>query len=105
MANLITVPRYLSVSQVDLHHYTKGGDCKHPILLVFSKQSLFDDAKRGKIRMTMHVLIIPCISQPSCYFLFACVKVIVSIPVLLKRSIWSFDLSSSKRKNLLNLSL
>jgi len=38
------------------HHYPRGGDYKHPLSFDLSP-CFFDDAKRGKIKMTMHVLI------------------------------------------------
>jgi len=70
MANLITVPRNLSVSPVDLHHYPRGSDCKHPILLILSKLTFSMMPKGGKIKMTMHVLIVPWENLTSRKLLF-----------------------------------
>jgi len=47
MANVIIVPKHLSVSHVAFLHYPSGGDSKH--LLFDCLPFLFNDAKRGKI--------------------------------------------------------
>ena len=82
------------------------------IFLVCSNHHLFDVAKRGKIRMTMLVCVIPWISWPSwknflCYCLFLCDLYPGTNGWLFSYdwSIWSFGLSSSKTGNLLNPSL
>ena len=52
--------QYLSVSQVIVFsflRYPSGGDCKHPGLPCLLWLPFFDDAKRGKIDMTMIILV------------------------------------------------
>jgi len=83
MANLIIVPILECIAGWSFI-ITQEVVIANTLLSLFWRTLSFRWCQKGKIRMTMHVLITPWISQPSLKFIFACVEVIVSIHVLLK---------------------
>ena len=57
MANIITEPYTWVYRWLFFLHYPSGGDCKHSDSFWFIWLPIFDDAKRGKMCMTMIVLV------------------------------------------------
>ena len=57
IANIINVPYTWVYRRLFFLHYPSGGDCKHPEFLCLACPTFFDDAKRGKIGMTVVVLV------------------------------------------------
>jgi len=85
--------------------YPSGSDCKHPSLTCLLGLTFFDDVKRGKIGMTMVILVwlgLNWFLQKFSLFWLHCFGTNLCFPFM---SIWSFGLSSLKMGNLLNPSL